>query len=812
MVATVAVESAVYSIDIPYTYSLPPALAARVSPGFRVLVPFGKGNTRCEAFVLAVNESGGGAKPLKSVLALLDDSPALDDKMLRLVLWMREKFFCTFYDAFRAAAPVSISIGREKVYLPTGKQGLEQHFAGDPQYHELANILDFINQRGSARLSALDGAMAGGAAAKRADKLVAAGFLERYDKSRGIAEKTQRYIRLKNNTPLTRVSDAQRAAVAYLNTAGSAPVKEVMYFTGAARAAISALVKRGILEEYSVSENARPQPQTDGESGAADYGRLTPAQAAACDGINSLRASGKAGCALLVGVTGSGKTRVYIELIQKALKDGKTAVMLVPEIALTPQVQAHFRACFGRDVAVVHSGLTAGQRSEQWQLIKQGRARVVIGTRSAVFAPVDNLGLIIMDEEQEYTYKSENAPRYHAREVAKFRCVQHGALLVLGSATPSVESRKSAADGKYAMFTLGERYGGASLPGVVFVDMKEEMKQGNGGIISRPLRDMLADTMGAGGQAVLFLNRRGRSRLLMCLDCGYVAMCASCSASMTYHLANNRLMCHYCAASRPTPEACPDCGGQHLSYEGAGTQRVEEELARLISGARVIRMDADTTQGEAAHQKLLGDFGGKKADILVGTQMVAKGLDFENVTLSCVLDADMGLKTGDFRAGERTFSLITQLAGRAGRGKRPGTAVIQTYSPAHPILRAAAAQDYEAFYRDEIRLRQAAGMPPFCDIIGVTASCVIENEAENALMALRQDILRLKRDEYREIYLDILGPAPEPVLKVANRYRYCLTLRVKDGKETRELVSRALRTVQRTHGKRVTVTADLNPY
>ena len=501
---------------------------------------------------------------------------------------------------------------------------------------------------------------------------------------------------------------------------------------------------------------------------------------------------------------------MYLRLIQETLARGRTALVLVPEIALTPQLLRIFAAHFGEQIGVLHSSLRAGERYDEWKRIRRGEARVVIGTRSAVFAPLERLGLVILDEEQEASYKSENNPRYHARDVAKYRCVQSGALLVMGSATPSVETMYSAQTGRCGLFTLKERFNRRALPQVQVVDMKEELRAGNGRAISRPLQQALEDTLVRGEQAILFLNRRGASRMVSCGECGAVPECPRCSVKLTYHSANGRLMCHYCGYSQPLPPACPDCGGK-LNFIGVGTQKVQEELEELFPGTPVLRMDTDTVTAARSHEAILEEFRRGKAPFLVGTQMVAKGLDFENVTLVGVVLADQALFVDDFRAGERTFSLLTQVVGRAGRGEKTGRALIQTFTPEHDVLRFSARQDYDSFYRTEIQLRRLRREPPFRDEFLITASGLNEGAVLRASVRFRQALEGALGQLDQEWQL--LGPAPAAVAKINDRYRYRLTLTAQNSRALRQLLAALLRAAHQDRENRgVSLYADLNPY
>ncbi len=549
---------------------------------------------------------------------------------------------------------------------------------------------------------------------------------------------------------------------------GRASAAELREFTGASAQSLRALVSQGFVTLEDEEVFRRPEVRAAHEA----LPELNESQRSAFEGIDALTGSGRAGAALLFGVTGSGKTTIYIRLIASQLARNRGCILLVPEIALTPQMLRTFASHFGDEIAVLHSSLSAGERFDEWRRIKSGAARVVIGTRSAVFAPVSELGLIIIDEEQEDTYKSENAPRYHARDVAKYRCARHGALLLLGSATPDIESRYFAGTGRYGFFTLPGRYNEQSLPNVEIVDLKRELRAGNGGSISSRLRAELEENLARGEQSILFINRRGANKLVTCVECGYSYRCPNCSVSLTFHSFERRLKCHHCGYSRPLDERCPDCGGA-LKFVGAGTQKVEEELRALFPDAGVLRMDTDTVAEAGGHDKLLERFRSERIPIMVGTQMVTKGLNFENVTLVGVICADQGLYAGDYRASERTFSLITQVVGRSGRFSKPGRAVIQTYTPENETICQAARQDYESFYRSEIELRRLQALPPFTELLSVTLSGLDEAQVLDCAVRIKS---RLDAAAAHSPGSRVLGPAPLAILKINNNYRYRVTL------------------------------------
>ena len=720
-VAKIAVSAAPYWIDKPYEYAVPDDLLGRVQPGIRVAVPFSAGNRRSEGIVLALSNKAEYEK-LKDISEVLDTEPVLTQQQIQLALFMRERFFCTVYDAVRAILPAGLWFDRD------GRRRVSD------------KTVETIRLTVPAR-EALDTAEA-----------------------------------MQKNAP------AQARILRELAPYGEMPLRELLLFTGCARTTVKKLISTGLAE--SIKREVFRIP----EFSAGDRLKmpvLNDEQQSAFEGLDMLASSGKAAVSLLEGVTGSGKTSVYIRLIDAVLKRGKSAILLVPEIALTPQMLYTFSSYFGDDIAVLHSSLSPGERYDEWKRLKTGRAHVAIGTRSAVFAPVDNLGILIIDEEQEDTYRSENNPRYDARDVAKYRCFKNSCLLVLGSATPDLVSRYCAESGRYSRFVLRRRYNEMKLPEVKIIDLKNELRRGNEGSISVPLRTELLENLERGEQSILFLNRRGAHKLVTCGECGFVYKCPHCSVSLTYHSVNRRLICHYCGYTRRVDEVCPDCGGI-LKYIGAGTQLVEEELHSLFPGTEILRMDADVLSGSMTHEQVFERFRAENIPIMIGTQMVTKGLNFENVTLVGVLSADQSLYSGDFRAAERTFSLITQVIGRSGRGQKAGRAVIQTFTPSSEVIRQAARQDYDAFYQSEIILRKLQDSPPFSDLLSVTASGAEERAVVDACRFVKNRLCFLLGQKEKT---EFLGPTPLTVVRVNNRFRYRIIIKCRSDSAIRNAVS-----------------------
>ena len=798
IVAKLAVQAATYAIDKAYDYLLPDELSGRV--GCRVLVPFGRGNRLSEGVILSLHQEVP-AKPLKAVRSLLDDEPVVTEKELRLALWMSRRYFCTFYDALRTILPAAVWYRYREIW--SMRQPVLMPDAPERE-QAVARLLQ-------------DGPLA-------EDKLCQAlgddipPLLRRMEKAGTLTHTTEQQKKVRDKVvafaslcvpeeqaaDLAGRSSKRREVVSFLARNGETALHDLRYFTGAAKKTVDDLCRLGAVslreqEEYRISEKQYAVKATDII--------LNDEQQRVCDALLEQIDRGEAGVTLLLGVTGSGKTMVYIRLAQLLLERGKSVMILVPEIALTPQMMARFTAYFGDRVALLHSGLRMTERYDQYKRIRRGEARIVLGTRSAVFAPLTELGLIIMDEEQEGSYESENAPCYHARDVAKYRCAQEGARLLLGSATPTVETAWHAEKGDYGLLELRQRFNQQALPRVIVADLRHELRQGRSTVISQPLYDELQKNMAAGEQSILFLNRRGSSRQLLCPQCSYVPECPRCSVYLTYHSANDRLMCHYCGFSQPAPERCPDCGGA-LKHIGFGTQRVEEELHELFPGTEVLRMDADTVS--AGHEALLRQFEERRVPILLGTQMVAKGLDFENVTLVGVLSADLSLYVDHYRAAERTFNLLTQVVGRAGRGAKEGRAVIQTYTPENDVIQAAAAQDYERFYRSEIQLRRLRRDPPFADQFIITVSGGEEAAVRRAVGLLRSGLAAaVKKPPYDDMGLELIGPAPAPVVRVNGSYRYRLLLLGENNAQVRGLLSSFMRAfAQRAENRRLHIRVD----
>ena len=812
MIGKIAVSAANFAIDKPYSYAIPEDMT--LSPGQRVTVPFGRGNRRCEGVVLSVEE--GSALGLKAVEQVLDERSLLSGTMLRLAAFLRERYFCTFYEAVRVMLPAGLWFKEKNTYRLTE----DFSWKDKPPHREFApEILGCMEDLGGQAEESILRTLV-------SDDDEFRGVLQYLLKKKWITGKTSLLRQTKDKTEkiATLASSAeeamefashrpksavmQRSVLELMCSLGSVSVKELCYYTGATTATVNRLVELGylVLTDKPVLRCKEIRPAVlDGPLVLSDE------QQRVFEGLNQQMHLEKPGVALLYGVTGSGKTSIYLKLISKCLEEGKSALLLVPEIGLTPQLLSLVAAHFGNQVAVLHSSLSAGERNDQWKRVDSGDAKVVVGTRSAVFAPSSHFGVIIMDEEQEHSYKSENSPRYSAKEVAIWRGARENALVVLGSATPSVESMYRAKNGDYQLYTLKNRFGGRKLPEVRIVDMKEELKNGNDSIFSSDLLDAIEKTHRAGKQSILFLNRRGNSRALVCVNCAEAPECPRCSARLTYHSANERLMCHYCGHSVPTPKRCPQCGGP-LKRVGTGTQKAQAELQERFPELEVARMDADTVSAVNTHEKILDHFKNDHVPVLIGTQMVAKGLNLPDVTLVGVLDADRELYCSSYRAAETTFNMLTQVVGRAGRGDTPGQALIQTLVPEHKVIELAAKQDYDSFFELEQGLRRIQECPPFGDLAAITFLGQEEVRVLRGAAKFRDSLQAcLKQPAYSGENCRVLGPAPCAVPKINYNFRYRLTLRCGMTKPLRMLLAHLLRQfMQDKENRGVSAFVDVN--
>ena len=794
MIAKIAVDAATFAIDKPYSYLIPDKMY--VFPGMRVQVPFGKGNRIVEGIVVGVTD--GAEENLKTIDKCLDDNALLTDRMLQLAAFMRERYFCTFYDSVKAMLPSGLWFRLKETYSLTADRDWEGKNLRVPGAFEILKLL--IDCGGTTDGKIIREILPDEDVRERALRylLRKKWLFTEVDHLRRLGDKVERIVSLAVPAHeamhyaegLGKAATMQKAVLSLLCSVGEVSVKELCYFTGAKTSTVNRLISLGFLNSHQrevlrckeIVPSQNPEPIM-----------LNHEQQTAFDGLNDNLRSSAPKPSVLHGVTGSGKTAIYIRLIHECIDSGRQAILLVPEIALTPQLLGLMASYFKDRVAVLHSSLPATERYDQWKRIRDGETSVVVGTRSAVFAPCANLGLLILDEEQEHSYKSENTPRYDAREIALWRGMKEKALILFGSATPSVQTMYHAKNGDYCYYQLKNRYNGKTLPKVDIVDMKRELEEGNVFSLSHTLQDAIGENRNAGKQTVLFLNRRGNSRALVCIDCREAPECPRCNVKLTYHSANERLMCHYCGHSQKMTGRCPKCGGE-LKRMGTGTQKIQQELECIYPGISVLRMDTDTVSATNTHEMILNKFKNEKVNVLLGTQMVAKGLNFPDVTLVGVVDADMGLFADSYLAAETTFNMITQVVGRAGRGDFPGKAMLQTAMPDHSVIKLAAVQDYDGFYEMEIALRKLQNYPPFGDLVSVTFTGKDEIKVLRSASKFRDSVRScLLMDAYRNENCDLLGPAPCPVPKINYNYRYRLTIRCTLNRNLRQLFAHLLR-------------------
>ena len=783
--AEIVLADAIGAFDKKYSYLVPENLIGRAVEGSRVTVPFGRGNILKQGMIIKVEAKEEVPQNLKSITELIDDGPVLNDEMLKMCLWMKEQTFCTYYDAIKAMLPAGFGYKFSKKYsvndefislslLSEDERAVYDYIAAcgecDAQKLEknFANFKDIISSLNEKEAVLLNNTLV-----------------------RRLGDATRKYLKLCDDVDLSvvKLTDRQREIAELVAMSGSVSIKEIQYFTGVTLSVINALAKKGILEIFEKEEFRTPYKLGRVENRTSII--LTDEQNIAYSGLKAEMFSGEAHTSLLYGVTGSGKTQVFLKLVDDAVDNNKGVIIMVPEIALTPQMIEIFSQRYGDKIAVFHSAMSLGKRMDEYKRIKQGRALIAIGTRSAVFAPFNDLGLIIIDEEQEHTYKSEKSPRFHARDLARFRAKYHNALLCLASATPSMETYSAALTGIYGLYTLKNRFGAAVLPEVSVVDMRKEAQDGNRSSISRELADSIERELQENNQIILLLNRRGHNTYVSCPACGYVSTCPNCSVSLTYHSANGRLMCHYCGYSETVNKKCPECDCETMRFSGAGTQKVEEELNLIFPGARILRLDADSTMARDSYQNNLTAFANGEYDILLGTQMVAKGLDFPKVSLVGVIGADQALYSDDYRGFERTFSLLTQVVGRAGRSGGTSKAIIQTNDPTNNIIELAKNQDYESFYNTEILTRKLMIFPPFCDICQLSVSSANREIAESTINEILANIKNLVDGDFKDTKLIILGPTPAAVPKVNNKYRFRMLIKCKNNSRFREMLNTA---------------------
>ncbi|MCT2344234.1 primosomal protein N' [Bacillales bacterium AN1005] len=799
-IAKVIVDVPAKQTDRPFDYLIPEHLEEVIQPGMRVIVPFGP--RKVQGFVESVEETSS-FKSLKKVIEPMDVVPVLNEELLLLGDWLSKTTLCYKISAYQAMLPPALKAKYERKLKLVSENanfmlpdGLEQLFARESSvlWEEAIKF---------ASIHAIQ-------------KLVKEGIAEvHYEvQSKGKKKTTKHIIPLMSAEEmliyaesLTKQASKQKQVIEFfIHNREPIEQRQLLERLSISSSAVRGLVERQVLAEKNLEIYRDPYEQR--QFAKTEPLPLTGEQSTAIAPIHASIRNDKHEVFLLYGVTGSGKTEVYLQSIQNVLEKGEEAIVLVPEIALTPQMVNRFKGRFGDQVAVLHSGLSVGEKYDEWRKIQRKEVKVVVGARSAVFAPFENLGIIIIDEEHEMTYKQEENPRYHAREAAIERGKIHNCPVVLGSATPALESFARAQKGVYTLLSLPSRMNNRPLPEVEIVDMREELKEGNRSMFSRVLLEKLKDRMEKQEQTVLFLNKRGHSSFVMCRDCGYVVKCPHCDISLTYHRYTNQMKCHYCGYEDQTPLQCPECNSEHIRYFGTGTQKVEEELTKVIPEAKVIRMDVDTTSRKGSHEKLLKEFQDGNADILLGTQMIAKGLDFPRITLVGVLSADTMLHLPDFRSSEKTFQLLTQVSGRAGRHELAGEVIFQTYTPEHYSIELASLQDYDRFYQSEMMIRRNHSYPPYYYITLITVS----HEELMKTVAVTEQITKVVRHKLSPKTV-VLGPVASPISRIKNRYRYQCLIKYKQEPNLKEVLKSILDHYQgeiSSNGLQISI--DVNPY
>ncbi len=812
-----------YHIDRSYTYYIPTELHDSISIGSFVSVPFGNGNRRIYALVVAIeNQSDLKNEKIKPIADVLCCEYNIDTSLIELCYYIRDNTFSTMGEAIRCVVPALIFNKLNEYYTVS-----EVSITAKQTDELILSIHSFINKLKKTTTQRIKLEF-GDDGVKLLPYMVSHGYLTRSFEIREPGGKTtENTVKLSVDAETAKKmaltlkgkkqSELVNAICEKLNNSNDlfVYVSELKNELGDISKQLMVIEEKGIIKtERTIKWR---DPYNDIKYEQLPETELSEEQKNSYEYIKDLYMTGEAKAVLLRGVTGSGKTRVIKELCDMVISDGKSVILLIPEIALTPQTVGYFKSCYGVRLAVLHSMLSAGERFDMWRRIKNGDVDICIGTRSAVFAPFYNLGMIVIDEEQEHTYKSDMDPKYHARDIARYRCVKSSALMVLASATPALESQYKAEKKLYSQVEMLNRYGKAQLPDVIVADMRQDTAEGNISAIGTVLKEEIRKNLECGEQTILFLNRRGYNNFLSCVSCGYVVLCPNCSVSLTFHVYNLKrdsgkgyLSCHYCGYRRDVLKICPECESPNIKFIGWGTQRIEDELKNLFPSARISRLDADTTSAKFSYDNILNSFREGESDILLGTQMVTKGHDFPNVTLSAVLAADSVMYLDDYRAGERSFSMICQLIGRSGRAQKNGRAVIQTYNPDHPIINYAKSQDYTSFYNNEIKIRQALIFPPFCDMVLITLTSDDEVNMSKASILLDETIKKTSLN-YSGIALQAFGPFEAPIYKINNKFRIRTVLKCRLNQRTKEFLREILNELNRVLYKKINVAIDVNP-
>lgn len=818
--AQVIIDNKASQTDKPYTYIVPEDMKDSIKEGMRVLVSFGRGNRVIKGIVIKLQDYYEKNYKLKSIIDIIDDQPLISKNMIDLSIWMSEVYLCSYLDALQTVLPPG-DFKKVKTYISLDEE--DSSFLDDDLSQLENNILNLVKDTGDKiDLETLKSKMTNKNINPTINTLKEKGLIHTsLEIKTSVNKKYERYVSLvdksmSNNTMIDIIGNRaykQLEIGEYLSSVDEVLLRELMEKTNTSLSTIRELEKKGIIH-FIEKEVYRTPIKKDIK--AYEKHKLSKDQKYCLDTIlNNIKNKDENNKFLIHGVTGSGKTEIYLQLVEEMIKMGKETIILVPEIALTPQTIDRFVGRFKEEVAVLHSKLSYGERFDQWRKIKEGHVKIVVGARSAIFAPFNNLGLIIIDEEHETTYKSSMNPKYNTIEVAEKRCEQVGGYLVKGSATPSLESYYKSKNEDVKLLNLDKRINNKRLPKVDIIDMREELNQGNKSIFSRDLYNEIDRNLKNKKQTILFLNRRGYSTFISCRECGYVVECNECDISMTYHMKDNKLKCHYCGLAVNPPKICPNCRSKYIKYFGIGTERVEEFTRKNFPKARIARMDMDTTMKKGSHESILQAMKNGEIDILIGTQMVAKGLDFENVTLVGVIAADTSLNLPDFRSSERTFQLITQVAGRAGRGEFEGKVTVQTYNPEHFSIQYAKEHDYTSFYEEEIILRKEFNYPPFTNIVTIV---VYGENCRNVEMKIKQvyDLIikEMSQKNFTNIQDNVIGPFPAPLEKIKRNYRFQILIKSNDEniEELKDIIKRVCVTnVNKINFEGIKLNIDINP-
>lgn len=805
MFAEVIINNKHRETDKVFHYAIPDSLQEKLQPGCRVIVPFGISNKNMEAYVIGLTDHiDFPIKRIKYIGSIIDDYPLIPGKMLRLVEWMREKYICFYIDAIQTVIPTPIRTKSTSV-IELIEEDYEDKKLRLANSETLTEILEYIEENdGKASLADLKSYFSNIKLEYFLKKLIDSKLIQKKQviKSK-IGKKIDKLLYINNNVDMEAMKRApkQKELLSYIQDNPGISLTKLKTVFDNCDSTIKTMLNKSYInaiekEEYRYGEQRIYEDKQFVH---------TPMQLDAIRKIEQYFSEKKN--VLLHGVTGSGKTEVYLDLIEKYIKMGKDCIILVPEISLTPQMITRFKGRLADKIAVLHSGLSEGEKYDEWRKIKTGEVKAVVGARSAIFAPFTNLGIIIIDEEHENTYKSEIKPKYLTREVAEKRCELENARLILGSATPSIESYYRAQKGELGLVELPDRINGKEMPEVTVVDMREELKQGNKTIFSKQLTDEILQTLKDDNQLILFLNRRGHSTFVSCRECGLVLKCPRCSISLTYHINEDNLSCHYCGAMKPNPKLCPKCGSKNIKYFGVGTQKLEKEFHKKFSIKNTLRMDADTTRFKNSHESILDIFRSGKSKVLLGTQMISKGLDFPDVTLVGVITADTSINLPDFRSAEKTFQMIAQVAGRSGRGSKEGKVIVQTYTPDHYSILFAQTHDYIGFYREEIKLRQEMAYPPFSQL----ANIIISGFDENRVIKTAHEIGAYLDSEIKKYQtLDKLGPSTAPLARIKSKHRWQIILKGNSELELRGLLLNLLQS-KYADLDGIVLSVDINP-